>query len=119
MWYDTYLNSPLDDVFSFVKEVLDGHFPDELIDESIDECYPMAEFFGVKFLPSRILKELDSTTYDRIRDEEIDYYYQECENELEDHGEPEIEGITLMDILYDVLPFNCEKFKEIEWRKEE
>lgn len=119
MWYDTYLNSPLDDVFSFVEEVLYAYFPDDLINEAIDECHPAVVYFGAKFLPSRILKELDSTTYNEVRNNEIDYYCRACEDELEDYDEPETEGITLMDVLYDVLPFNCEKFKEIEWRKEE
>ena len=117
MWYDTVAQFEMtqEDMFDFLQEMAYDNKSYFQPDDFIDDCYPPAQYFGVVFQPSEIIKNLSPDLYKEIWNEEIDYWVNEQLHDL-DRYDPD-EGDTLDQ--YIDIPEEKDNLKTIVWRGED
>lgn len=111
MWYKNNEEVPEWKLRTIIEDYYmnDADF-ESYVDEMLDESYESYTICGVRFYPSRVVKELDSVLYNQIYSEELD---NRVDDNMYDLDRVVLaDGDTLEDAIG--LPIN-----DVIWREEE
>lgn len=106
-WFNTLTGKIFSD--EEIEQYIEEWFPEEYVDDLIDEKDSPIEIIGLKYSASRILKEIDPIAYKEIVNECWESIRIDCRELLEKDYDS---GTNLNDVLKNVLPFSCDRLKD-------